>query len=160
MKYIYQGKVENIAKKWRFSDGKTTGNFHEMPTSVHVAEGWLPITVINNETYDPEIQTRTGPVITEFADHAQLDYTVTDKGLAEVKTAKHNKVRSEGVEILLNKHDKDKRDLGYSTAAEDTLMDTDNTTLKDYYTNTIKPLINNSTTVQEVKNISYTWPTI
>ena len=160
MKYIHKHIIKNIPSKWKFDDGKTTGNFHEMSVVIHIAEGWLPVTVVNGEDYDPEIQTRTDPIITENTDHAVLDYTVISKPLNDVKKAKKSKVKSEGVAILLTKWDLHKRQLEFSTPQEDSDMDADQATLVSYYTSTINGLINNANSVQEVRDIIYTWPTI
>lgn len=164
MQYVHEGEVKSLPKKWVFKNGDkagmSTGNFDILPTEDVIAEGWLPVTVINNESYDPEIQTRTGPTITEYADHAELDYVVTDKPLADVKTAKLEAIKEEGKQLLKAKWDLEARQLGFSTAQEDTDMDTDKTTLVDYFKNVIKPLLQGVATPLEVKNITYTWPVI
>ncbi len=164
MQYVYKGEVKPLPKKWVFKKGKnkdrSTGNFDIMPRAALIKEGWLPVTVANNEDYDPEIQTRSAPTITEFADHAELDYIVTDKPLADVKKAKQAAIIRGGVELLLSKWDLHVRQLGFSTAQEDTDMDADKATLVNYFKNTIKPLIQGAGTPLEVKNITYTWPAL
>ena len=164
MQYVHEGEVKPLPRKWVFKEGEkkdmSTGNFDIMPVEVLIAEGFLPVTVVNNEDYDPEIQTRTGPAITEHADHAELDYVVTVKPLAEVKKAKLSAIKEEGKQLLRAKWNPEDRVLGFSTPQEDTAMDTDKDALVNYFKTTIKPLIQGSGTPLEVKNITYTWPTI
>ena len=94
MQYIKGGKILNrLPEVWKLKNGSSVSGFEhweQSDPSALIAEGFLPVTAVNNEDYDPEIQTRTGPVITENSDHAVLDYTVTDKTLAEIKKAKKN----------------------------------------------------------------------
>lgn len=164
MKYVYNGEIKPLPKKWVFKKGKkkgmSTGNFDIMSPDVLLAEGFLPVTIVNNEDYDPELQTRTGPTITEHPDHAELDYVVTDKPLADVKKAKAQAVKREGMALLRAKWDLEARQLGFSSAQEDTAMDADKATLVDYFKTTIKGKLNAANTLQKVKNITYTWPSI
>ena len=143
----------------------TTGNFDIMPLDVLLAEGFLPVTVVNNEEYDPEIQTRTGPAITENADHAVLDYVVTDKPLADVKKAKRDQIIQEGMALIAAKYtETDELSRKLMTTQEeadmDATRDADITTLTDYFKTTIKTKLSAANTPLKVKNITYTWPSI
>lgn len=149
-------EVRKLPLKWTFKDGSKTGNFNLIPLSMLLGEGWRPVTVKNNENYDTAIQTRTlDPAnIVIFADHAEITYTVTNKGLNAYKKQKGREIRAEGFTVLGDKYNDNMED-GY---------DADFATLKAYYKNTIVPLVTNATTLQEIKNINngdeYTWPAI
>lgn len=164
MKYVHNGTIINsLPENFKLSNGSAVSGFKHWEQSdpgALIAEGFLPVTIVNNETYDPEIQTRTGPTITENVDHAVLDYVVTDKPLLEVQTDKKTKVKFEGRQILKQKWDLEYRIMNMYTPTEITQMDADKDTLYNYYKATIEPLIDSATTVQEVKSITYTWPTI
>ena len=178
MQYVRNGKVLNLPKQWKFekehhdAEGKVvtgpgmkTGNFDLASPEVILKEGFLPVTVVNNEDYDPEIQTRTGPVITENADHAVLDYTVTNKPLAGIKKAKKKQIKQESKAMIAAKYDEtDELSRKFMTPAEETSMDTardaDIATLTNYFKTTIKTKLAAANTPQKVKDLSYTWPTI
>jgi|APSaa5957512535_1039671.scaffolds.fasta_scaffold30688_2 hypothetical protein len=178
MQYVRNGKVLNLPKKWTFEKehrdeegkivtgpGMKTGNFDLASPEVILKEGFLPVTVVNNEDYDPEIQTRTGPVITENADHAVLDYTVTNKPLAGIKKAKKKQIKQESKAMIAAKYDEtDELSRKFMTPAEETSMDTardaDIATLTNYFKTTIKTKLAAANTPQKVKDLSYTWPTI
>jgi len=156
--YVYTGdsplRERPLVKKWRFSDGRTTGNFDLFPQSVHITEGWLEVTADNSSPYDPETQTAGDFTFTVFADHAEKARTITNKVLNAYKKEKGRQIRAEGMAILNTK---------YSDPLEDG-YNTDFVTLKAYYKNTIVPLVTNAATLQAVKNINngdeYTWPSI
>lgn len=160
MKYIYSGDspfvIKSIPKKWTLSTGGKTGNFDIMSNAIHNQEGWFPITVKNNETYDSDIQTRTldpNDIIIS-GDHAEITYTLTNIALNIAKRDKGRQIIREGKAILAGKYEDEWED-GY---------DADKDTLKNYFINTIRPLIAAATTTQEVKDINsgdeYTYPTI
>ena len=178
MQYVRNGKVLILPKKWKFEkehsdeDGKIvtrpgmkTGNFDLMPLEVLLVEGFLPVTVINNEFYDQEIQIRTGPVITENADHAVLDYTITDKDVNDLRAAKREQIIEEGKALVAAKYKKtDELSRKFMSTQEeadmDAARDTDIATLTNYFKTTIKGKLAAANTPLKVKNITYTWPTI
>lgn len=153
--YIHIDNPENIRslpQKWTFANGNKTGNFRLMSASILIAEGWREITVMNNKIYDSEIQIRTlNPFnIVVFADHAEITYTVIDKGLNDIKKAKALKIRAEGKMIIANNDRQGKW--------------TNPSAFRTYFKNVIRPLIITATTIQEVKAINngdeYTWPAL
>ena len=169
MQYIKGGKILNrLPEVWKLKNGSSVSGFEhweQSDPSALIAEGFLPVTAVNNEDYDPEIQTRTGPVITENSDHAVLDYTVTDKTLAEIKKAKKKQIKQEGKAMIAAKYDEtDELSRKFMTPAEEASMDTardaDIATLTNYFKTTIKTKLAAANTPQKVKDLSYTWPTI
>lgn len=173
MQYVRDGKVLNLPKKWKFEKehhdeegeiviepGMKTGNFDLVAADVLLTEGFLPVTVTNNEAYDPEIQVRTGPTITENADHAVLDYAVTDKDLLEVQEAKKEKVKLEGRQIFKAKWDLEYKLMDMYDADELTQLEADKETLFTHYKSVIEPLIDAAGSPLAVKNVTYTWPSI
>jgi hypothetical protein len=168
MKYIHKGKIVNLPKTHKEKNGRWILGFDRLEQNDPgrlITEGFLPVTVVNNEEYVPEIQIRTGQVITENADHAVLDYTVTDKPLAGIKKAKRKQIKQEGKAMIAAKYDEtDELSRKFMTAAEETSMDTardaDITILTNYFKTTIKTKLAAANTPQKVKDLSYTWPTI
>lgn len=164
MRYIKDGKIINgLPGSYKLKDGRTVSGFKHWEQSdpeALVAEGFLPVTEINNEDYDPEIQTRTGPTITENTDHAVLDYVVTDKDLLEVKKAKKEAVKLEGRQIFKTKWDLEYKLMDMYDADELAQLEADKETLLTYYKTDIEPLIDAAGNPLAVKNITYTWPTI
>jgi hypothetical protein len=172
MQYARNSEIRTLPKKWEYEndhvkDAKTiinsgmkTGNFDIQPLEVLIVEGFLPITTINNEEYDPEIEIRTGPTITENADHAVLEYVVADKPLLEVQEAKKEKVKEEGRQIFKAKWDLEYKIMGMYDEAQLTQLDGDYTTLLNYYKTEIKSLIEAAENPLAVKNVLYTWPSI
>ena len=169
MKYIKDGKIINgLPESYKLKNGRTVSGFKHWEQSdpeALVAEGYLPVTEINNEEYDPEIQTRTGPTITENADHAVLDYVVADKPLADLKKAKKQQIKQEGKALIAAKYpETDELSRKFMTTQEETDMDAardaDIATLTNYFKTTIKNKLGAANTPLKVKNIAYTWPTI
>jgi len=152
--------IKKLPKHYKFKGTNITNGDFDRWAKHHpaelLAEGYRPITVINNATYDVEIQTRTLETqdIVIFADHCEITYTVTNKNLNPYKKEKGRQIRAEGMAILSTKYS-DPLDDGY---------DTDLAILKAYYKNTIVPLVINAGTLQAVKDINngdeYTWPSI
>lgn len=140
------------------SDSKlTTGNFRQLVKNkphILIREGFREITVDNSPAFDSDIQTAGGWVVTVFADHAEKTRTVSNKSLNVAKKEKGRAIIAGGMAILNAKYDND-WESGY---------DADKATLKNYFINTIRPLIIAASTLQEVKNLNngdeYTWPTL
>jgi len=169
MQYIHKGKIINsLPENQKLEDGRTVSGFNRWEQSAPdalISEGFLPVTVINGKEYDPEIQTRTGPTITENADHAVLDYVVADKPLADLKKAKKQQIKQEGKALIAAKYpETDELSRKFMTTQEETDMDAardaDIATLTNYFKTTIKNKLGAANTPLKVKNIAYTWPTI
>ena len=150
--------LNQLPQARNYSDGViSNGNFRQLAmrkSELMLSEGFREITVDNSPSYDSEIQTADNWVVTIFATHAEKTRTITNKSLNAVKKTKGRQLRAEGRAMLNAKYSDDWED-GYSA---------DFLTLKNYYINTIKPLIIAASTLQEVKNINngdeYTWPTL
>jgi len=169
MQYIHKGKIINsLPENQKLEDGRTVSGFNRWEQSAPdalISEGFLPVTVINGKEYDPEIQTRTGPTITENADHAVLDYVVADKPLADLKKAKKQQIKQEGKALIAAKYpETDELSRKFMTTQEETDMDAardaDIATLTNYFKTTIKNKLGAANTPLKVKNIAYTWPPI
>ncbi len=168
MKYVYGGKIRNLPKSHKAKSGEWILGFDRLEINDPdrlIAEGFLPCTVVNNEDYDPEIQTRTGPTITEHPDHAELDYVVTNKPLAQVKAVKRKQIKQEGRALINAKYNEtDELSRKFMTAQEeadmDTARDADIATITNYFKTTIKNKLSAANTLLKVKNITYTWPSI
>lgn len=164
MKYVYKGEIKPLPKKWVFTSGKkkgmSTGNFNQLPVAELVKEGFLPVTKEASAAYDPEIQERPEPVIKPFKGRAEVTYNIKDKPLDAVQNAKKVKVKREGKEIFKQKWDLEYRQMDMYTTEDAAQMDADKEAMLSYYKTTIKTLIENAATVQEVKNITYTWPAL
>ncbi len=166
MKYIHDSKIKNMPDKWRFSDGRSTGNFSLLDVLIHVSEGWLPITTINNESYNPKTQTRSSPVITTYGDHAQLDYTVTDKTLVDVRKAKRQEIKPQGRALIHAKYDQDARERVFAGADPNTGYNADLSLIRTHWADVILPAILAATTVAEIDVINtgigsgLEWPVI
>ena len=60
-------------------------NFPALPDVLKADFGWLPVTE-NHPDYDPRIETISEPTYTINADQVIVDYTVSDRPLADIKT--------------------------------------------------------------------------
>jgi hypothetical protein len=167
MRYSYENTIVVLPKKWTFKNGAKvgmkTGNFDQIPSGDLIAEGFLPITVINNESYNPDTHTRSEPTLTDYADHAELDYTLTPIGLNDIKLAVWERLKRAAREIIVTKWNKEDIDFGLLTGAETTQRNTDITTVKDYAASLKSTLTSGATdTAQKALDIetNATWPTI
>jgi hypothetical protein len=146
-----------LPQSLNYSDGVTSnGNFRQLALrdpDLMKSEGFREITVDNSASFDSEIQTAGVFTVVVFADHAEKSRIITNKTLGTVKTEKGRKIIAEGRAVLTAKYSFD-WEAGY---------DADKTTLKNYFTNTIKPLIAGGT-IQSIKDLNngdeYTWPTL
>lgn len=156
--YIYTGdnplKIRSLPNKWTFANGNKTGNFRLISMPVLIMEGWKEITVDNSAIVNPDFQTAGNWIISVLADHAEKTRIITNKTLNQTLKVKGRLIRAEGKAILNAKYDDDFED-GY---------DADKAILKNYYKNTIVPLIMGASTVQEIIDINngdeYNWPTL
>ena len=117
-----------------------------------ISRGWRICEFIN-ETYDPDIQNRSVPVKDIQATKAVFNYTITDKPLNQVKKWKGQLFMREGWNLLLEKYPEE-------FDREGSAYNADRATLKNYIFNTLKPKIQNASTVQNVKNLKVVWPTL
>lgn len=149
--------MANLPQAWNYSDGVTSnGNFRQLATrkpELAIQEGFREITVDNSASFNPELHTAGDWVITTFTNHAEKTRTITNKTLTDVKREKGRKIIEEGRLVLRVKYQYD-WESGY---------DADKITLKNYFTNTIKPLFSGKT-AQEIIDMNngdeYTWPTL
>ncbi len=153
MKYIYQGQIKKLPQKWTFTDGKKTGNFDIMPVVDHITEGWLPITVINNESYNPSTHNRSAPTITTFADHAQLDYTLTAKDFNDLRYVKRRELREQGRQRVYIKYDQEAREDVFSGVSSNVQYKADRNTIKAHW-QTIKQAILDANTADAIVAIN------
>lgn len=165
MQYVKDGKIVKLPLTAKLKDGGMRMNFNLSSDEYLLYEGYKPVTVINNETFDSDIETRTGPVITENADHVVFDYTVTGIPLDELIEAKRIKIVREGKALIAAKYNEaDELSRKFMTTQEeadmDSARDADITILKTYFVTSIRPQLDNADTPLKVKNITYTWPTI
>ena len=150
--------MNNLPQSWNYSDGITSnGNFRQLALrdpDLMKSEGFREITVDNSDPYDSELQTAGVFTVNVFSDHAEKSRVITNKTLNLVKKEKVRRVIIEGRDILSSKYG-DTWESGYNA---------DKTTLKDYFINTIRPLIVAAGTLQAIKDINngdeYTWPTL
>jgi len=164
--YIYSGDSPNYKEKqlpesWRFIDGSSTGNFNIMPQAVHLAEGWLAVTIDNSPTFDPVIQTAGSYTYTLFAVHAEKIRTITNKPLATGKKDIGRLLKNQGINIIKEKWNLEDKSLDLLTAQEVIDMDADIATIKTYFS-TLRTDIVNAVDVQAVKSVmtGAIWPTL
>lgn len=87
------------------TDGVIDGGPRDLPTSWRnvsglnlmddvglAALGWLPQEMVGFQPFDPDTQTRTGPVNVVNADRVVSAYTVLDKPLTNAKSAKRGRL--------------------------------------------------------------------
>lgn len=163
MKYIYNGQIVNLPKTHKGKDGKWILGFDRLEQNDPdrlIEEGFLPATVVKNKEYDPEIQTRSEPDIVEFADHAEVTYTVTDKPLLGLQEARKERIKLEGRQIFKAKWDLEYMVMGMYDADELTQLQADKETLFTHYKTVIEPLIDSAGNSKALKGITYTWPAI
>jgi len=150
--------LKDLPQSWNYVDGiHSNGNFRQLAKrkpALMLQQGFREITVDNSDSYDPETQNAGSFTVTVFADHAEKVRTITNKGLNAYKKQKGKEIIKEGRAILNAKYEYD-WESGY---------DTDKATLKDYFLNTIRPLLLAAGTLQAVKDINngdeYTWPSL
>jgi hypothetical protein len=66
-----------------FTAGSSTGNFDVLPEWMHKAEGFLPLTIVN-DSFDPEMYTRDDGVYEIGTDEITLTYTLTPLSTEEL----------------------------------------------------------------------------
>lgn len=73
-------------------------DFNNLSDAEVIIHDWYP-TVVVNEDYNPEWQERTGPVFTVGANSVLCEYTITEKGLEEVRATKLKKLGKKRYEV-------------------------------------------------------------
>lgn len=89
--FVQNGQVitssPQVPTSWRFSDGRTTGNFDLLSPAEQIAEGWYPLVEVTPE-YDQELQRPGGSL--DDIQSAQVVRTVIieDIPLADLQSAR------------------------------------------------------------------------
>lgn len=152
--HIEDKRYENsgpLPNEWKYKNYNVCALRKNIPAGL-IAKGWR-ICEFVNETYDSEIQTRTGPVKDVQATKAIFTYTVTDKALNPVRKWKGRQLKQEGWNLLLAKYPDEFDREGAAYLA-------DRATLKNYYNGDLTDMVVAAGTVQAIKNVVATWPTI
>ncbi len=170
MQYVYAGRIQSkIPQKWTFKNGTRknfkTGNFADMDLADHIEEGWLPITKVTNDSFDHRYETRSRPVIAEFAEHAEVTYTITPIDLTVCRVAKRNELKGQGRELMYAKYDLEARERVFAGQDSNAQYKADLTTLKNHWL-VIKQAILDADTGQAISAINTSegsgleWPDI
>jgi hypothetical protein len=157
MEYVYDGKLKNLPTTWKTKSGGTVSDFRNWEESNQeglIAEGWLPVT--KKQDYDNRVH---GEVVIEvFDDHAEV--TFAEKELSLIKEQMKMNFKRKGKNIYKGKWDLEYMTVGLYSEVEKVEADDDRDTLLNYYKQEVEPLIDNATTLQEIQDVSCTFPTI
>ena len=157
--------LNQLPQAWDYLDGTTSnGNFRQLAErkpQLAIDQGFRKITVDNTPAYDSRIQSAGGWQVTIVGDHAERTRNITNIPIPTLRKAKRKQILAEGQAILDAKYDS-RWQVGY---------DADETTLRNYWRNTIKPLLvaaaqaSDAVAIVELTNdpsapggADYTWP--
>ncbi|WP_299074719.1 hypothetical protein [uncultured Paraglaciecola sp.] len=93
--------MSRLPKQHKLADGKTTGNFDKMPSSVHLKEGFCPVEE-KKPKYDAAIQTINLKTEVVGKDKVTRQYEAKDIPIAELKKAKLYELEDAFITALAN----------------------------------------------------------
>jgi len=90
--HVTEGQIDDgprdVPTSW-----KNVSGLDHLDDAALKAKGWLPQEIVGFTPFDPDTQTRTGPVNVVQVDRVVSTYTVADKSLAGAKTAKRESLK-------------------------------------------------------------------
>lgn len=166
MKYVYQGQIKKLPQKWKFKNGSTTGNFDLLNVEDHILEGWFPITILTGEVYDPSTQHRSAPVVTEYEDHAEVSYIISNIPPEQLRSVQSSSLKLQGRQKLYGKYDIEARERVFAGIDSPETYKLDLQTIRNYWRDVLNPALQNAQTGAEILAINtkegslYSWPLI